>query len=239
MPLRRRIVPLLMAALLSLLFASTAANASGQGELGVPQAQLTVKLERGDTPLPGARFSVHRVGELAESGAITLIAPFAGNFDVSDVYDQRGWARAANAMAEFVANRGLAPAMSGVTAEDGCVSFEEVDGLSRGVYLVVGDDVAYGDTVYSSLPFLISVPGVDPVTGEWCYELLAMPKPGERPGPTPAPTPSPSGGGKVPPGGSVPSGPTPKTGDNPVVWPYALGIALIAVALGYRLRRRT
>lgn len=234
--MKRRIVPILMAVLVALLFWPPVIGAYGLGDYAQPRMELTVVLERADTPLPDARFNVYHVGELGESGAIVLDEEYAGEFTVTDIHDQRGWARTAREMAEFVVEKGLKPVMSGVTGADGRVSFGEADGLSRGVFFVVGDDVAYGDKVYSSLPYLVSVPGLDPETGEWVYELITMPKPGEKT-PDPAPTPS-GGGGKKSSPSLWPGGRSPKTGDILLMLSPLFGAAIIILTLGYRMRRR-
>ncbi len=73
-------------------------------------------------------------------------------------------------------------------------AFTEDEGISHGLYLAVGDDVASEGRTYSSLPFIVGLPSWDFEERSWCYEVIAEPKPGERApsddAPTPAPTPS-------------------------------------------------
>ena len=229
----RRALALAIAAVLCML---PLLGLPGHEALAVPPLQLTVELSRSDTPLPGARFSVYRVGEFDDSGKITLIGDFSGRFDVDDIHDQQGWPDIAQDMADWVASARPDPLLSGLTGDDGRVSFYEADGLTRGVYLVVGDDVDYGGTTYSSLPFLITMPCWNPEEGAWDYNVIAMPKPGER-------TPDDPGGdeGDDENGGHEDrrgGGFLPKTGEFLAEWGQWVGLGIIAMTLGVRARRR-
>ncbi|MBQ9057853.1 MAG: hypothetical protein IJ125_01565 [Atopobiaceae bacterium] len=225
------------------------------------EVSLTVRLERAQTPLPHARFSMYRVGEFSESGEIQLIDELKGRLVISDVRQQKGWAQAAQQLSSWISELKLKAAAVDYTDENGEILFDHNDGVTRGFYLVVGDDVEYGEKTYSSLPFLITLPSWNPEDELLDYDVVASPKPGEKVNPTgdgqedpttltPIPhvigtpsqtngTPSGSSSGSTNPvvdsrGGTR----TPTTGELLVMWAPWFGLGMIALAIGLRMRNQ-
>ena len=232
--MRRSISALVAIVLLVCAFMPFSAVANEPAGPASSDLELVVEFVHEGAPLPGTRFSLYRIGDFDESGPVTLDAAYAARFSVSDVREQHGWASAAREMAEFVKESKTAPTLSATTLDNGCANFVEADGLTHGIYLVVGDDVDYQGTTYSSLPFLMTMPSWDPEDRIWRYQAVAKPKPGERaPDPTPAPTPVPS---PTSPDGDDPSplrivaGLLPKTGDEIALCAFALAVAVLGLA---------
>ena len=83
--------------------------------------------------------------------------------------DSSGLRSLAQTLDAYVARDKLTPLLSQKTGEDGMVSFE---GLSPGLYLVLGESYTQDNTVYTPSPMLFYLPsqGED---GGWEYEVTA------------------------------------------------------------------
>lgn len=79
---------------------------------------------------------------------------------------------AASTLAAYTARDGIAATRSDITNPYGYLKFDD---LQTGVYLVVGEIHIEGNTVYSPLPFLATLPSFD-ADGKALYDITAAPK---------------------------------------------------------------
>lgn len=144
---------------------------------------LEVTLRSGETAIPGAVFSIYRVGDIDEFANATLCNGF-------DAYTGRlggsasDWENAAEAMAKLAAEQKLRAVSFAVTDAEGRVSFEK--GFKPGLYLLTCEDTEFGDHIYTALPSLVCLPNIDDKTGRWSYDVAVKAKAGE-PKPVPGP----------------------------------------------------
>lgn len=159
-------------------------------------ADLTIELAYDDMPIPGASFSLYRVGDMNAGAEISLVEPFYGHFHAIDAKDRSGWDALAAEMAAFCEERQLTPLLNGTTDQNGRVRFGCAGQLPGGLYLVVGMDTLFQNVKYCSLPFLITLPSWNSETQDWDYSVCASPKLDRETAiePTPLPTPTPSQG---------------------------------------------
>lgn len=114
-------------------------------------------------------FSLYRVASLTEEGEYALTGDFA-QYPVSlEDLDSSGLRSLAQTLDAYVARDTLTPLLSQETGEDGRVSFE---GLSPGLYLVLGESYTQDNTVYTPSPMLFYLPGQGE-DGGWEYEVTA------------------------------------------------------------------
>ena len=114
-------------------------------------------------------FSLYRVAALTEEGEYALTDDFA-QYPVSlEDLDSSGLRSLAQTLDAYVARDTLTPLLSQETGEDGMVSF---DGLSPGLYLVLGESYTQDNTVYTPSPMLFYLPGQGE-DGGWEYEVTA------------------------------------------------------------------
>ena len=93
---------------------------------------------------------------LTEEGEYALTDDFA-QYPVSlEDLDSSGLRSLAQTLDAYVARDTLTPLLSQKTGEDGMVSF---DGLSPGLYLVLGESYTQGNTVFTPSPMLFYLPG--------------------------------------------------------------------------------
>lgn len=152
---------------------------------------LQVTLRSGETAIPGAVFSIYRVGDIDESAKMTLLDGF------SDYTGRLGgtasdWDAAAEAMAKLAADQKLAAVTAGKTDAEGKVTFDK--GLTPGLYLLTCVDTEFEEHIYTALPALVCLPNLDDETGLWSYDVAVKAKAGEPkpvPGPVKPPEPVP------------------------------------------------
>lgn len=130
---------------------------------------LTVSFGESGEGFPEVEFSLYPVASLTEEGEYALTGDFA-QYPVSlEDLDSSGLRSLAQTLDAYVARDTLTPLLSQETGEDGMVSF---DGLSPGLYLVLGESYTQDNTVYTPSPMLFYLPdqGED---GGWEYEVTA------------------------------------------------------------------
>ena len=99
---------------------------------------LTVSFGESGEGFPEVEFSLYPVAALTEEGEYALTDDFA-QYPVSlEDLDSSGLRSLAQTLDAYVARDTLTPLLSQKTGEDGMVSF---DGLSPGLYLVLGDPI--------------------------------------------------------------------------------------------------
>lgn len=176
--MNRRFACIRPAALLCLLLAllipaaALAIDPIEQGRL----CSLTLRYEHQGTAISGAKFTLYRVADSDEFSEFT----FSGAFDsyahlnVHD-YTQSQWNNLAVQLAAFVADTGVTQGrFTGETDKNGVVTFT---GLSKGLYLLLGEKTAQGDKYYTAAPALVALPDRDE-NDDWVYEHTIKPKPG-------------------------------------------------------------
>ena len=116
-----------------------------------------------------AEFRVYRAGEITDNWEFVLTGAFQDiPADLNDL-DTEAMTELSETLAAYAAADGIEPDYSGKTDENGQVVF---DGLSKGLYLIVGESAIRDDIRYDPVPFLLTVPSQD-AEGEWNYQTEA------------------------------------------------------------------
>ena len=156
-------------AVLVLLACALAVTAAAQAIDQDRESTLTLSFGESGEGFPEVEFSLYPVAALTEEGEYALTGDF-GQYPVSlEDLDSSGLRSLAQTLDAYVARDTLTPLLSQKTGEDGRVSF---DGLSPGLYLVLGESYTQDNTVYTPSPMLFYLPdqGED---GGWEYEVTA------------------------------------------------------------------
>lgn len=155
------LVCLLLAALLP-----TAATARGLIDTGKP-VSLAIQY-----PCQGITFRLYRVAEVSAYGEYTLTGDFKDDPVTLKQPDQAGWRALAATLDGYAARDQRKPLAALETDANGRLTFS---GLEAGMYLVSGQKHTTGGYVYTPVPFLVSLPGLD---GEdnWIYDATTGPK---------------------------------------------------------------
>lgn len=133
---------------------------------------LTVKVVWDSAPLRGMEFTVYHVGEVHGSApTITLDAEFVKQSIDPANMDASAWDDLASTLLAYIPNTGKTPVYTGQTDANGLAT---TDQLVCGLYLVAGNTLETGDSIYSCKPFLVSLPGFS--AGSWDYDNVAVPK---------------------------------------------------------------
>lgn len=161
---------LLACALVAALVAPAPARAISYDRIDVDRGgSLAVRMLDGTDPLPGARFSLWRVADVASDASFTLAGDFADyRVDLSQL-ESSEWRAAAQTLAAYVARDCLAPDATAVTGADGRADFGAVE---TGLYLLVADEFEYNGRVWQAESALVSVPDLDE-SGAWSYDVTA------------------------------------------------------------------
>lgn len=128
--------------------------------------RLTIHCEYEETAIPSVPFSLYYVGKISGS-TITMSDAFASFPLDGDVLDPDGWNGMALTLKGYALANNLTPSASGQSDENGVMLFEH---LTPGLYLVVGETTTFDSKIYTSAPFFVSFPYVDPETGKLTYE---------------------------------------------------------------------
>lgn len=116
-----------------------------------------------------AEFKVYRAGEITDNWEFVLTGAFQDiPADLNDL-DTEAMTELSETLAAYAAADGIEPDYSGRTDENGQVVFE---GLTKGLYLIIGESVIWDDMRYDPVPFLLTVPSQD-AEGAWNYQTEA------------------------------------------------------------------
>ena len=116
-----------------------------------------------------AEFKVYRAGEITDNWEFVLTGAFQDiPADLNDL-DTEAMTELSETLAAYAAADGIEPDYSGRTDENGQVVFE---GLTKGLYLIIGESVIWDGMRYDPVPFLLTVPSQD-AEGEWNYQTEA------------------------------------------------------------------
>lgn len=148
---------------------------------------LTVTERYNDVGLSGVTFDIYLVSTVDEYGELTPVdafQKFASGLDIRGENNEAWAAMAKSLELDIRSGSGekLQPTDSGVTGEDGTVSFpSEGKTLIPGLYLVMGTRVERDNYVYATSPFFVSLPSRNAETDTWDYAVEVNAKPEETP----------------------------------------------------------
>lgn len=168
-----------MISLLLILMLLLPATAFAAGAIDTDRAvSLRIDYQDGDTAISGARFDLYRVADVDRYARMTLTQEFEGYPIDFDDADQDSWQEMALTLKGYAKRDKLIPFVSGETDKDGILTFAESGDqpLMPGLYLVVGSRRSIGDDVYSAMPFMLFLPGMDESANEWDYAVSVSPK---------------------------------------------------------------
>lgn len=137
---------------------------------------LTVGFQRDKNPIEGGGFRLYKVAEVSSEAKFTMTEEFAEYPVTMSGLDSSGLKALAGTLAAYSARDKIEPADAGVTGADGTVHFPTGENkLTPGLYLVTGDELRVGGTLYRPQPFLLSLPGRG-ADGQWVYDVTAAAK---------------------------------------------------------------
>lgn len=133
---------------------------------------LTVVCEEGGIPLVGAEFQIYLVATQSTDGTLVVTEDFAV-YHVNISNDTTDWPQLASTLSAYVAYDAISPVRYGFTDRNGRLAF---NGLSDGIYLVVGELHRQDDKFYAFDPTLVALPGTDAITGQPLWDVEMEPK---------------------------------------------------------------
>lgn len=169
--MKRKIFMLCSCMLLLLSSMLSVVNAAGRVDTG-RDSSLTLSFRHEAQALENVAVRLYRTADISETAHFTLAGDFAEYPVQIDGLDADGWTAAASTLAAYAAADNIQPTASGTTDADGKAVF---DGLRTGLYLVIADDLRIEKTVYTSAPFLVSLPNLDE-NDNWIYDVTALSK---------------------------------------------------------------
>lgn len=152
------------------------ARAAGKIDPG-HEVSLTITYSDGETALAGAQFDLYRIASVDEYGELTLekqCEQFPVNLNKATKED---WKTLASTLEGYVLRDNIMPSASGKTDERGQLMFDNKNGkLTTGLYLVLGQRLEQGNSLYEATPFVVMLPGMEEQANAWTYEVTVSPK---------------------------------------------------------------
>jgi len=134
---------------------------------------LTLLYKYNDIIFEGVEISIYHVADFVTEGSFKLTDTFSKYpVDVVNVKTQAEWNKIASTLDAYVEVEKITPTKTAVTDTEGNAKF---DGLSVGLYLVIGCRAEYEIGYCDYDTFLIAVPGLD-ADDNWIYDVVAKPK---------------------------------------------------------------
>lgn len=170
--MRQKSIKLGVLVLLAALLASLVIPAGA----AIPEkpSTLTIEFKYQSTVLPNGSFRAYKVAETSDTGKYPLTDKFkaylAGTENpdaITGVTSAEGWNTLAAGLENYVNNTKLDPDASGKTDSNGKLKFEGVK--TTGLYLVMGDPLTIGRTVYTPQTFLVMIPGLKKSGNQYEY----------------------------------------------------------------------
>lgn len=171
MKLNKMIPAVLLVLCMFLALPSVSALAAEKIDTGRDVA-LTVCFKDGELPIAGAGVNIYKVADTDEYGDMTLTEQYSAYPVVLDELDQDKWAALAVTLQGYTQRDDLTPVAGGNLNESGELSLY----LKPGLYLVLIEKQTAGDYTYTAKPYLVFLPGRDPQTMSWVYEVFSKPK---------------------------------------------------------------
>lgn len=132
------------------------------------EVSACVTFKQGETPVPGAEFSLYRVADCTEWAEFTASGDFAAyTGKLNELGDASAWDAAARELLAFADKNGVKPLHTGKTDEKGEVSFS--GDMEPGMYLLSCTETTVGSKIYSALPCLVCLPNREENSDEWIY----------------------------------------------------------------------
>jgi len=215
--MKKRINCILTAVLLCFAFVCSVAYAAAMGSLNIRVE------DKEDKPVDG--FVLHIATVMDTEGTVTDIFAGAG-LSVEELMNTGENAANARTLCDYADKMGI-DGIEKMTDETGVVLCQD---LTEGVYLVWADE----DNKLTFEPFLVYIP--TEINGQELWELISVPKAGEKPQPIPTPPPTP-----VPTPTPTPDQQLPQTGFNmlPVHLLIALGIVFTVIGVVLIIRGKS
>lgn len=150
--------------------------AAGEIDTG-RDVSLTIRYEHDKKPVSGVQFDLYRVADVTGDAGFTLAGDFKDYpVSVSDLTADE-WKKLAETLSAYVSRDRLTPLDSGKTDADGNLSFPaQQTGLKAGLYLVAGHQQVQDGYIYTTEPFLVSLPDQDTAGNAWTYDVTVTPK---------------------------------------------------------------
>ncbi|MBR5315782.1 MAG: Cna B-type domain-containing protein [Firmicutes bacterium] len=135
-------------------------------------ASLTIAYNDDGKALTGADFDVYRIADVSEDGVLKLESRYEGYGVSFDVTEEQDWRGTAAALQGYILRDNIEQDYHGETNKNGQCTF---DGLSCGLYLVIGYRHVQSDFAYECEPALIVLPTPDEA-GTLQYSVTVNPK---------------------------------------------------------------
>lgn len=137
---------------------------------------LTIQYKHEGTPVTGIPFHLYRVADISSDNTFKLTGDFK-NYPVKvNELSSSDWKALADTLTGYVLRDGLKPLNSGITDENGILSFPTGGTLRPGLFLVIGEHAAVDGFDYTTEPFLICLPNLDAAGEVWEYDVGVTPK---------------------------------------------------------------
>ena len=167
MTIRKKIASLLAVALCFSLLAVPAAAYERVDTTKEVSLELSYTDTEREFAVSGMELRIYKVFDMSDSVRFTITSDFqAYEDDLSlEDMDAEKWAALANTIAGYAARDQIQPLQTATTDEDGSVLFQ---GLTVGLYLVVGDPADFGSYTYTPTSFMITLPYLN-ADDTWSY----------------------------------------------------------------------
>lgn len=171
--MRKRILPLLLAAILfAVLLSPFPAHAATLLDPNA-EAELTLHYQKDGTAFSDLQIGIYRVAQVVPEGSFELIEPFASYpVNIHGITAQEQWNHVAQTLCSYIVADGVKPDREERTKEDGTVCFSD---LKTGLYFV-REAVAQnskGTYVFNQFMIYLPTPQTD---GSYQYDVEAKPK---------------------------------------------------------------
>ncbi len=208
--MRQKSIKLGVLVLLAALLASLVIPAGA----AIPEqpCSLTIEFKNKDTAISGGTFRAYKVAEFSQTDSYPLtdkFKPYLAETEnpnaITGMESAEDWNTLAAGLDNYVKNKNPEADSTGKTGTDGKLTFPNV--TDPGLYLVMGDKLTVGRTVYTPTTFLVMLPGLkqreDGIHYDYVYAVTSEVKVSV--------TTKPSGGGGGGGGGTKPTpvNPTP------------------------------
>lgn len=141
---------------------------------------LTVEYKYENLPISEARFDIYKIANVNNKGEIKTVSPFnscALDFNKTDSETMNNLALT---LSSYIARDGVKPYDSAVTDSAGKAEFPNSrDGITKGLYLIIGRDAEADGVMYSTEAFLTFLPA-KAADGTAIYDVTARPKATEK-----------------------------------------------------------
>lgn len=144
-----------------------------------PEQNVTMTLVcRDDSkPVQDMPFRLYRVADVTENVEFTLTDDFKDSGLSVEQMDTDTWQNVADTLADYIdKNPSIQPFDSGKTDASGELHFPTGQTVMKaGLYLVMGDQLQSGETVYTPAHSLVCLPDLN-TAGEWIEDRVVYPK---------------------------------------------------------------